>query len=134
MYIDKFKKDDGYYSQDGCFYGTAEDFIQGEILGFCGCGVPEENLRFIMRGLSHIDKERPDNDPGWYDEWVKEGIEIFGNDAVRFFFFYWADKEKLTAHGGSVPGWLADKGRELLSDLVEMHKEIDKPIARKEKL
>ena len=121
MYIDKFKKEDGFYSEDGCLFETAEDFIHTEMFGFCSCGDPEENLKFIMHGLAHIDKLHPDDDSDWWDDWVKEGVELFGSEGVKYFFFYWADKEGLTEHGGSVPGWLTDKGHHVLSDLREMY-------------
>jgi len=120
MYIDKFKKDGGYYSEDGCFYESSEDFIQCEILGFCGCGNPECNLEFIMNGLKYINDPQPE-DRSKFDEWIEDGMKLFGSEGAKYFFFYWADKEGLAEHGGSVPGWLTEKGAQLLSDLKEIH-------------
>ena len=125
--IDQYKKEDGYYSEDNCYYETAVDFMQINQFGFCGCGDPEGNLEFIMKGLQHIDRDQPEDRSKfgqWFDKWVKEGHEIFGNEESRYFFFYWADKEELTEHGGSVPGWLTEKGKRVLSDLTEIVKEI----------
>ncbi len=128
MYIDKFKKEDGYYDEDECFYEDAESFLQIKVFGFCVCGCPDENLIFIKNGLSHIDNKQPDgmDHHTWYENWVSEGHKIFGNEQSRYFFFYWCDKEELTDHGGSVPGWLTDKGKELLADLIEYEKEYEK--------
>ena len=122
MHIDKFKKDDGFYDEDDVFYGPAEDFIQSKIFGFCGCGDPEENLKFILAGLSHINDKRPKNldFDVWWKQWIKRGHEIFGNERSRQFFFYWADKEGFTEHGGCVPGWLTEKGKNILEDITEL--------------
>lgn len=125
MYIDKFQKEGSYYDEDGCCYETAEDFYQSRSFNFCGCGSPDKNLEYIRDGLAHIDKTQPENISReeyhkWYDEWKKEGHEIFGNEKARYFFFYWADMLELTEHGGSVPGWLTEKGRETLADLREI--------------
>ncbi len=122
MYIDKYKKEDGYYNDDGVFYESAEDFYQVEIFGFCGCGLPDENLEYIHDGLTHINDERPEGakHDEWYKKWVEEGDVIFGNEFSRYFFFYWCDKQELTEHGGSVPGWLTDKGKRILFDLREI--------------
>jgi len=129
MHIDKFKGKDGYYyAKDGCSYDTDMAFMQDEVFGFCCCGSPEANLLFIKKGLTHIDSPRPkkavyeggtqDEWSQWYDKWISEGDKIFGGEQARYFFFYWADKEGLTEHGGSVPGWLTDKGKRILEDLV----------------
>jgi hypothetical protein len=127
MYIDKFKEEDVYCSEDGCEYDTAEDFIQCEVLGFCGCGNPECNLKFIMDGLKHINSISPSNRSNfdeWYQQWYEEGLSFFGSEGARYFFFYWAAKEGFTEHGSSVPGWLTEKGNHLLSDLAEIYNSV----------
>lgn len=93
--------------------------IQTE-LGFCTCGNAYDNLRYIRDGLAHIDSPRPEGNnewDKWYKQWLADGIALFGNERARYFFFYWADAAELTEHGGSVPGWLTDKGHDLLSCL-----------------
>lgn len=122
MYIDKYKKEDGYYDEDDVFYGDAKEFYQTKIFGFCGCGLPEENLEYIHDGLTHIGAERPEHDGWdvWYKKWIEEGAVIFGNESSRYFFFYWCDTQELTEHGGSVPGWLTEKGKQVLADLREI--------------
>jgi len=36
---------------------------------------------------------------------------------LMYFMWYWFDKEELTEHGGSVPGWLTKKGLGMLNKL-----------------
>ena len=120
MYIDKYKKDDGYYYDDNkSCYEDAETFYRVGVFGFCSCGFPKENLRYIRDGLAHIDVEydRRDN---FYDRWKREGLEIFGNEKSEYFFYYWCDIQKLTEHGACVPGWLSKKGKRILADLNEI--------------
>lgn len=122
LHIDRYKKNDEYVSDDGDVYEDAESFYQNEVFNFCACGRPDENLEYIRDGLAHIGKERPDGAIGeeWVDRWIAEGLEIFGNQKSRYFFFYWADQVGLTEHGGSVPGWLTEFGEETLDDLNEI--------------
>lgn len=122
MHIDKYKTEDGYCDESGCHYANAEEFLQTNFLGFCGCGDPDENLKYIRDGLAHIDAERTEPFKDWYEKWTAEGLKIFGNENSRQFFFYWADSEELTEHGGSVSsgGWLSAKGKQLLDDLNEL--------------
>lgn len=42
---------------------------------------------------------------------------LFGSDGAAYFMYYWMDKEGLTDHGGSVPGWLSTRGRSVLHEL-----------------
>jgi len=124
MNIDKYKQGEDYVDESGCHWDNAEDLIQCHILGFCGCGQPEENLIYVMEGLAHIGKNYDEGSV--FEDWWQDGIKLFGNKRAMYFFFYWADKEELTEHGGSVPGWLTMKGKELLSDLVEICSRLDK--------
>ena len=122
------KKDDmtefGWVDPEGCHWDGPIDYLQGYLLGFCCCGCPEENLAFVHDGLAHINALTEESSVGrckewdeFYAKWRANGRAIFGNEQARYFFFYWADKEGLTEHGGSVPGWLTDKGKTLLADL-----------------
>jgi len=56
----------------------------------------------------------------WYKQWRKEGLKLFGNEKAMFFFYYWCDVLKLTEHGGCIPGWLSEKGKNTLSDLEDL--------------
>lgn len=120
MYIDKFKQPDGsFIDPSGSYYESAEDFLQISTLGFCGCGCPEESLGYVRDVLQHIDnlKQLVWEKKQTYEEWAAEGSKLFSNDGARYFTFYVLDQKELTEHGGSVPGWLTGKGRELLEDL-----------------
>ena len=122
MNIDELKQADGWYKLDGLQYETLEDLLQCGVLDFCGCGFPGENLLFIKRGLAHINNPHRQTT---FDLWKKEGKEVFGNENSEYFFFYWCDKEGLTEHGYSVPGWLTKKGKNLFANLIKYEEELN---------
>jgi hypothetical protein len=104
MFIDKYKKDDGYYDENGCFYEDAEEFIQCHILNSCGCGSPDRNTRYVYNVLKRI-----------------ENCKTEDTD-TEYFALYVFDKLWLTEHGGSIGGsWLSEKGKQLLSDMRELY-------------
>lgn len=78
---------------------SSEDYI-----GFCGCGI-DGDLEFILTGLDVISISWPERQ--------KLELEHFGSDIAAQFFYKWCNAKELTEHGGSVPGWLSDKGRDL---------------------
>jgi hypothetical protein len=120
MKLDDFKTGDGYI-YDECHYEDAGELIHIGILEFCGCGNSTDNLRYIMRGLELIAEKCLDmgNWNAWYDEHKKRVDNHFSVDEAAYFFWYWADQEGLTDHGGAVPGWLTGKGKDVLSMLRE---------------
>lgn len=122
MYIDKFFKEDGYYDKDDCFYETAEDFIRGSILGFCGCGMPDAALDYVRQVLRTVAdlKEKVWEKKMTYEEWTAEKSKLFNSEGAEYFMWYFLDNKGLTEHGGSVPGWLTVEGEELLADLEEL--------------
>ncbi len=97
--------------------------MQESVLGFCACGMPDENLAYVRDGLAHIaeDGPNPQGDSAAWEAWLREhrerGAQLFGNERAERFFYYWADKEELSEHGGCVPGWLTEKGLAMLADL-----------------
>ena len=127
MYIDKFKKEDGYYDPDGCFYEDAETFIATYMFGFCGCGMPDEALRHVRDSLQIIMdmKEQLWTKKITYNEWEERKKKCFSNSGSEYFMWYVLDKLGFTEHGSSVPGWLTQGGMELLSDLNELYKITD---------
>lgn len=123
MNIDKYKKPDGSYEDpEGCYHEDAESFLQTYVLGFCGCGCPEESLAHIRDVLQHIDnlKQLVWEKKQTYEEWTAAGNKIFANSGAEYFAYYFVDTKGLTEHGGSVPGWLTDKGRDFLADVTEL--------------
>jgi len=97
------------------------DIIHINFFGFCGCGCPEEPIILVRDAMRYIKKckllEWNKDSTYTYEDWNTEGDQLFHTQAIRYFMFYWLDKEEFTEHGGSVPGWLTDKGEDLLEIL-----------------
>ncbi len=122
MFIDKFKKEGGYYDQDECYYEDAESFISNSVLGFCGCGMPDAALEYVRKALQIVDdlKQLVWEKKLTYEQWEERKKEVFANKGAEYFMWYFLDNKELTEHGVSVPGWLTKKGIELLADLTEL--------------
>jgi hypothetical protein len=116
--------------ETGCHYDEYEDLLQSGILGFCGCGCPSDNLVYVAKIMAHIDGLHKDVGFSFgkhtegktitYDEWKDRGNEI-GSDESLYFMYYFLDTKEFTEHGGSVPGWLTDDGREFMEDVIELY-------------
>ena len=126
--LDAYKNNNGGYSDgpDNVHHDSATDLLQCGILGFCGCGRPEENLLYVLGGLElieelHTSLREHDAWEVWWPEYKARELAHFGNENAAYFFCYWCAEQpaELTEHGGSVPGWLTAKGRELLALLRE---------------
>lgn len=121
---------DDKYEYDGIEYDDAESFLWCGLFGFCACG-PNDRTEIVRKGLAHLQsrsefwhKDEPqtkEQNDTFYAQWNEEARRIFGNEESRYFFYYWADKEDLTEHGGAIPGWLTDKGEEVLRLLNQIH-------------
>lgn len=118
----EYETDGCLRGDDGCFHDSHEGLLQAGILGFCCCGAPEESLLYVLRGLELIDEKSPGLD-GDFDAWWgghKARLDThFKTEGAMYFFWYWADKEGFSEHGGSVPGGLTKKGENFLSLLRE---------------
>jgi len=121
MKLEDFEQPDGWYKYEGCDYETSEDLLQTGILGFCGCGCAEENLKHVRGGLECILalQEKVWTKKLTWDEWNKQALAHFGSEGGKYFFFYWAAEKDFTEHGGAVPGWLSEKGKDVLAMLRE---------------
>ena len=124
MGLADYKSGDGYSYKD-CWHDDAESLIQVGILGFCGCGDPEGNLRYVLGGLRLIDEQCPESEAHgmWYPGHADRVRTYFVSAAAADFFYYWCDEKGLTEHGVGIPGWLTDEGHELLSLLEEWERE-----------
>jgi hypothetical protein len=128
MHIDRFKKDDGYYDEDDCYYEDAATFIQGKLLDFCCCGDPCSNLEYVRDSLLFLKKKSDHNrteerfDSEFYKQWNEEVLKYFGNINAANFMWYWLDNKQFSEHGSAIPGWLTDEGEELLEDLIVLTK------------
>lgn len=115
----------GYMDEHGRCHKTATDLLHVGVLGFCDCGKPDENLRYILRGLALIDEKGPDpKDPAawnaWYDDYKARERDLFGSYAGALFFAYWATAQDLAEHGGNVgASWLTGEGKRVLGLLQE---------------
>lgn len=120
--------ENGLIDVEGHWIGCYGLYIFSDVLGWCACGQPEPTLNYIRIGLQLIHnlkhKVWSDEVDYDYDQWRKDLTEHFKTTEAEYFFFYWCDKERLTGHGGSVPGWLEPKGEEILEKLNSL--EIDK--------
>ena len=127
MNIDKYLNEDGfgYKDPEGCWWEDAESFLQGYFLGFCCCGRPDANLKFIAKVLQHIQnlKEKVHTEEITYSQWEEQGEKIASTDAL-YLVYYVLDTKGLTEHGGSVPGWVEPKGIEFMQDVQELYKGI----------
>lgn len=87
-----------------------KEFLQGTVLGLCGCGDPDATMAYIGTMLEKIKNE------------------TFGSytDMAYMFFVYWASHNYFTEHGTTVRcGWLTDKGKDAL-ELINKYKTSDK--------
>lgn len=110
--------------------------IQTEELGFCGCGLPTENLIYIRDSLRLI-KEKQDHtlrikyfDKTWYENWKIKVEQFFKSYQAEYFMWYWLDQKEYMGHGGSLPGWLSLKGKEFLSKLESLELDLELEIEK----
>lgn len=113
--------------------GSWEDAL-GDVLGFCGCGRPEDALLYIRNLLRILNEDSPDSfGPGGrekWNEWYKNHRAridtFFHNDSGAEYLAYYVLTDKdLLEHGGSVPGWLTQKGKDFLTDLEAHSAELE---------
>jgi hypothetical protein len=119
--FEELKREDGMYEDSkGCCYNDVVEYLHEsqDWCGFCGCGRPEESLRCLYRCLSLINDFHDGKYDGQYEAWNTEWDKI-GSSEVVYVLWYLLDKLALTEHGGHVPGWLTDKGAEMLQGLQE---------------
>lgn len=110
---------DGGYEYEGLFYQDAEDFLNIALLHGCGCGNPDENILYVLKGLELLEPKCSSNDRkailAFYDARRTKEVTHFGSRAAAQFFHYWATREGYLEHGTSIPGWLTEKGHTLVA-------------------
>lgn len=116
-----------YVDEDGCHHQDAIEFIIERIFGFCGCGCPYDVAEYIRQALQSIYdiEQKVWTNKVTYNEWKndndnKKKKKIYSSQGAEYFIYYVLDQKGLTEHGGSVPGWLTESGKELLLDLNEL--------------
>lgn len=126
-YIKKFEDPEtpGWYlDADGVSYQDASEFLAGGVFKWCGCGMKEEALIYVRDILSLI---RGIEDSKFTKEAWNELQKYFKSYKDYYFALYWMDNLGLTQHGGSVPGWLTEKGEAILFDLLALNLEDNEP-------
>lgn len=84
----------------------------------CGCGQPAQVVGVIHDTLDLLQRRWADPDDPWPDASNVEEEALFGgDDRWRYLTYYWLDNLGLTDHGGSVPGFLTDRGEQVLAAL-----------------
>lgn len=108
--------DDGSFTDaEGCYWGNKEDYL-GHLLGFCGCGCPDDALHFVGDLLELIDS-------GFENaNFINDAEKIFSNTGLQYLVYYFLDDKGLIEHGGSVPGWLTDYGKDFLKEIKAIPK------------
>lgn len=90
-----------------------EGLLLSGVLGCCGCGTPEDGLRYIAKGLAHFTED------GVRAEYFKEWNDFSNEEAT--FFLYMMDVLGITEHGSSIYGsWLTEKGKALVKSLIKL--------------
>ena len=93
----------------------------------CGCGNPDDAAVFLyltlelLHDLSHVVWKAEDRtaQDQLYAAWEVREKALMPSSGVRMFVYYRLFSLELTEHGGAVPGWLAQRGYEVLEALRE---------------
>lgn len=123
--LDSLKEDGGgWLDAEDCYWQDRMGYVM-HTLDFCGCGLPESAATYIRDGLQALaaywETVRKEPRLGTVPVEVWREFEAhWPDEGSRYFFWYWLDAQKLTEHGGSVPGWLTDKGEDYLAALNEV--------------
>jgi hypothetical protein len=124
-YFDYFGIKDEYGElisiKDDCHYGDPRDSVMSVLFDFCGCGLPEDTQEYVRIMLESINMSDWKESQKYMEEQLGKQ-----DDGSTFFFWYWAETADLTTHGGSVPGWLTEKGKMLLGLLNEIKEKYPK--------
>ena len=100
----------GGYDYDDVLYGDLLLALHSGVLKFCGCGRPEDNVKYVLDGLKIM--EETSHLPYRDKKCIRR--EHFGSGGAEYFFYYTMDILELTEHGGSVPGWVSPEGKEFI--------------------
>lgn len=99
------------------------NFFSYEIIGICGCGVPEDTYE-VIRKILHIRKDWEDNKIEYdaVQKRYKDDLEVNTENDIHYgilqFVLYMLDARHILEHGGSIGGcWLTDLGKMYLTVL-----------------
>lgn len=114
--VEKYLSPDGdcfVDKEEGCSWESPLDYALTHMLGFCGCGSPEAAGKLIRDILIVLEKQF--DIP--YEEYRKGIKDLLPNDGLEMVVFYFLDNQGIIEHGTCVPGWLTQKGKDLLEIL-----------------
>jgi|ERR1051325_1295910 hypothetical protein len=127
----------GFVDLNGCWHEEALFFLL-EDMNWCCCGQPELAASLLFDALSLAkwrfdvsatlrSKEDFEAANERYEQYRKRELELMSNDSIAYFVWYTIDAAGLMEHGSSIPGWLTEKGKEMLEALRELRnlKEIE---------
>jgi hypothetical protein len=76
----------------------------------CGCGNPDETLKFVLTALDYCALDELDERKGFLQE--KLGVEYVSDNGLVQLLFYVLNDKGYTQHGGGINGsWLTDAGK-----------------------
>lgn len=88
---------------------------------FCGCGDPEGALRYVLGALKLLKTQAElcsmAADKDWHNNWEKmqaERLKYFQSSWAETFAWYMLTNLGMIKHGGSIPGWLTEKGERVV--------------------
>jgi hypothetical protein len=94
---------------------------------FCGCGMPADVVEYVYKSLLVIDEDWKRKDKQSHDItypiFVAACNDLYKSDGEKYFMWYWLDNQGYTEHGGGVPGWLTNEGKEVLKELSEFYEQ-----------
>lgn len=134
--LSDYKIEHGYKDPEtGASYDDIGEILQSKVLGHCGCGNPEKNLKLIYDMIAmhtafrqELEKYFRDNIlktqifrdyKGKLQQYVNDNWEKFSD-----FFWYVMDDKGIMTHGTSIPGWVEDKN--FMEALEIWHEEYEK--------
>ena len=101
---------DGFLDDEDCFWHSIEDFVETEVLGFCGCGCGDK-LIWASEMLRCCDR---DQNGDQYPEDALEKYVAKHPDRAAHILLHLFDSRGVLEHGGSVGGsWLSDAGEKI---------------------
>lgn len=126
MHLNKYKQSDGTILYKGVVYENGIDFYHRGIFGFCGCGDPTSNMRYILGILELLYKRSMlgEGEPKNWENHTKELIGYFKSYQEMNFVLYVLDKLGVIDHGTNIRGSFVDydDGVDMLEDLRELLK------------
>lgn len=103
------------------------EYIIETIFGWCGCGNPAAAGQYILAVLRRV-KVRSDYDNrGSFEKVTDDDKQLQPFKGALEIMWYIMYQVELTEHVGSVPGWLTDKGTEVLEILEAYFKDQEDP-------